>query len=97
MGVESFKTALAKATNSLRERRVRSTLFAAFGVVNTLSCMTTGLQLSIESKGRMHSCHQPAYPTADWWRRAMSRVGLRDFKLEYAGGSLVFSGSKCGP
>lgn len=77
--VETLSLAI---NNFLRgERRLRSKLFAAFGVVNSLVCLATGRQLSLKAGGRMHSVHRPAYPTLGWWKSALSKIGLRDFQL----------------
>lgn len=57
--------------------RIRDNGFAAFALLNSALCMTTGRQVSVPMAGRMHSLHQPAYPCLWWWKRAFASAGLQ--------------------
>ena len=74
-----------------REKRLRSKVFQFFAVLNSLLCMVCGLQLSLRTKGRMHSVHKPAFPSLRWWKKTCASAGLTDFHLEYhEGGTAAF-------
>ncbi len=74
-----------------RDKRLRTKIFQSFAVLNSLLCMTCGLQLSLRTKGRMHSVHKPAFPSLRWWKKSCTAEGLTDFHLEHhEGGTATF-------
>lgn len=91
--VDCFRQSLRNLI--MGQKRLRSRLFSGFAVVNSLACTLLGAQFSIQSKGRMHCRHQPAYPTIECWRRMMREAGLSSFKVEYCRGrTLVIAATK---
>jgi SAM-dependent methyltransferase len=78
-----------------KERRVAGVLWKGFSIINTVLCMVTGLQASVRVKGRMHEEHKPAYPSVRWWRGAVRRVGLEEFRVEsMSDGCVTFAARK---
>jgi ubiquinone/menaquinone biosynthesis C-methylase UbiE len=57
-------------------RNKRTVAFALFGLLNTMVLQTTGRQLTIRTRGRMHAQHSPAWPTAGWFSRRLRRHGF---------------------
>jgi SAM-dependent methyltransferase len=93
--VESYRVGLGNLATALRARNVRGSTFAALGVANTALFSTVGRQVSIRSSGRMHSKHQPVYPTAAAWRRALLAAGAGRCQADYHGPySLVVTGTR---
>jgi SAM-dependent methyltransferase len=76
--VGPFRAALLHLANT--EPRFRSKVLSAFQLLNSLSTMA-GWQMTVRTKGRMHSHHKQACPTVGWWNRALSREGLIDFTV----------------
>jgi SAM-dependent methyltransferase len=93
--IESFREGLDKFGRALQSRNVRASAFGALGVANAVLFSTIRLQLSVRSSGRMHSKHQPVYPTAAAWRRALQSHGARECRAEFRSPfSLVVTGTK---
>jgi len=90
---ESLRTCVRKAFRAFcdRGRWIRSTGYAGFAAINSISLMVGGPQFHIAIKGRMHSVHSPAYPPVWWWGRKLRKMGFAEFKLESGGGSPAFS------
>jgi SAM-dependent methyltransferase len=63
-------------------------------LLNLPVCVLTGRQLSVTIPGRMHTRHNPAYLPLWWWRKALLRRGLRDFRTFPGSGALVFCATK---
>lgn len=57
-------------------RNKRTVAFTLFGLLNTLVLQTTGRQVTIRTRGRMHVQHSPAWPTAGWFSRRLRRHGF---------------------
>ena len=77
--VGPFRAALVQLRNT--EPRFRSKVLSVFQLFNSLLCTSTGRQMSLRSQGRMHSVHKPAFPTVNWWHRALAREGMIDFTI----------------
>ena len=56
---------------------MRTIAFTLFGLANTACLQTTGRQIVIRSRGRMHAAHSPAWPTSGWFERRLAAHGLR--------------------
>jgi SAM-dependent methyltransferase len=54
----------------------RTTMWQAFGIVNTLWLEATGRQLSLSASGRMYRRHSPTWPRDSWLRRQLPRYGV---------------------
>jgi SAM-dependent methyltransferase len=86
--VESARFALGQL--AFGERRLRTRVRFAFGLLNSLVCATTGRQLTLRTAGRMEGAHRPAYPPLAWWKAAVASTGLRDVHVvQGSGESLV--------
>jgi ubiquinone/menaquinone biosynthesis C-methylase UbiE len=54
----------------------RTIAFTLFGLLNTAVLQTTGRQLTIRRRGRMHVQQSPAWPTSGWFTRQLRRRGI---------------------
>ncbi len=81
--VEAFSQACQNLLKRDRGRELRNKAFASFAILNSITFMTTGTQLHIAVKGRMHGVHKPAYPTLTSWRSILARVGLKNFQVAH--------------
>ena len=86
--VESIAAPIRELTRG--ERRLRSRAFAGFALLNSAVCVTTGHQLALPVPGRMHELHRPAYPTVQWWKRALCAAGFDGFRRVDSAGTLAF-------
>jgi len=68
-------------------------LWVALALANIPICITTGRQLSLKSRGRMQTRHNPGYLPLWWWRLELLRSGMNNFKV-YPSNSYVFSAEK---
>jgi ubiquinone/menaquinone biosynthesis C-methylase UbiE len=55
----------------------RGVAWRLFAIANTLCLQTTGRQVRLSARGRMHESHSPTYPTQAWMRRTLRRAGFR--------------------
>jgi hypothetical protein len=60
---------------------MRQRAWTLLAMANVVVCCATGSQLSIAAPGRMHARHNPAYLPLWWWRRQLTRRGLRNFRV----------------
>lgn len=77
-----------------KARRPASAAWLAFALGNSWLCSLTGRQLTIQRRGRMHSIHRIAYPSAAAWRRLLRRAGFADVVVDRVHGGLVVQGRK---
>jgi SAM-dependent methyltransferase len=94
--IESFLAGVVRIGRELNSGTLRGAAFAAFGVANAVLFSMLGTQVSVRSPGRrMHSKHQPVYPIAAAWRRALEQSGARDCRTEFRNHySLVVTGTR---
>jgi len=89
--VESFRFGLSQCVRG--EPRLRSRLLHAFGLVNSLFCMSNH-QLAVRTGGRHHDVHSTAYPSLSWWKRAVHRAHLIEWNVVQDDDTLVFFARK---
>ena len=75
-------------------KRPRSIAFHCFSVLNTFVVNATGRQLTIQAKGRMHSRHCVAFPSASRWKMMLAKHGFGKFELITDRPNLIFWGQK---
>ena len=63
------------------KRWLLDSAFATFGIINTMLFNVAGVQSRIPHRGRMHSYHQPVFPSVGVWNRELRRVGFGDLVL----------------
>jgi ubiquinone/menaquinone biosynthesis C-methylase UbiE len=54
----------------------KAVVWRLFAIANTLCLQTTGRQVRLSARGRMHRSHSPTYPTQAWMRRHLRRAGF---------------------
>jgi len=70
---------------SLNPRWLIALVFAAFGVANTAAFNAAGVQMRIRIRGRMHTYHQPVYPSLAAWTRELKSAGFSELQPMPAG------------
>lgn len=75
--VEPLGTQIRELMTRKWIRNTRNVAFTLFGLLNTALVELGGRQLVIRRRGRMHTKHSPAWPTARWLRRRLAAHRLR--------------------